>query len=69
MTVENVEVFCEIVKESDGAILINEGSSEHWIPKSQIINMDRTIKNTHRGERDTATIVIPEWLAFKKGLI
>lgn len=68
-TLKGVEILCEIIKETDGAVLIDEGSSEHWIPKSQIININVRVRNTHRGEKDTTTIVIPEWLAYERGLI
>lgn len=68
-TLKGVEIFCEIIRETPNALLINEGDEQCWIPKSQIIDMERTIRNTHRGQHDTATITIPEWMAKAKGLI
>jgi len=50
-----VENFtCEILSESDKAVLVSAFGKEKWLPKSQIERMSR--------QGDTAEIVIPAWL-------
>jgi len=55
------EIDTEILRETELAILVNDGATECWLPKSQI-EYDAEV-----GE--TTTITIPEWLAKGKGLI
>lgn len=62
---ETVEIACEIRYESADALLIFDGQSEHWIPKSQIISHD----SEEDDWSDLTEIEIPRWLAYEKGLI
>lgn len=64
MSDENsVDLDVELIKETDGAILITDGFFEVWILKSQIV------WDEYAQEGDTIEINIPEWLAEQKGLI
>lgn len=59
---EIIEIFGEIRRETNKAILFFDGTKEEWIPKSQI-EYETPNKNKE------TTIEIPEWLAMDKGLI
>jgi N-acetylglucosamine-6-phosphate deacetylase len=53
-----IDIACEIKVETDKAILINDGTKEVWLPKSQVeIN------------REDKEVTMPEWLAKEKELI
>jgi len=63
--VKMVEIYCRLVAETDLAICItDDDETDYWIPKSQID--DETEIMPVDG---TMTLVIPEWLVEKKGLI
>jgi hypothetical protein len=60
-----VEISCHVVHQTDVAVLINDGTGEHWIPK-------KLISDPHEDDIVTGSdteIFIPEWLAMEKGLI
>jgi hypothetical protein len=57
-----VEVTGVIRRETDAAILFDDGTEQVWIPKSQI-------DTTEELGGGLAEITIPEWLAIKKGLV
>ncbi|MBT3259658.1 MAG: hypothetical protein HN366_24850 [Deltaproteobacteria bacterium] len=57
-----VEIFADVPKTTPNAILINDGTQEQWLPRSQI---EIVKMNGYR----QATIHMPVWLARKKGLI
>ncbi len=61
--VKHVEVECSVVRETDHAWLIDNGSHQVWVPTSQISETDE----------DTAgkviSVYLPEWLAIEKGLV
>jgi hypothetical protein len=59
---DEVEIACELVHETDRALLINDGRQEVWVPRSQIL--DQKEKN---GVLESITI--PEWLAEEKDLV
>ena len=59
---EIVEITAEIIKQTDFAILIDDGEVRVWLPKNQIEQIDRVYENC-------AEISIPEWLAEEKELI
>lgn len=50
-----VEISAVIQRQSDKAVLIHDGITKIWLPKSQI-------------EIDGNTVRMPEWLAKAKGL-
>lgn len=56
-----VEVYVEIKRETELAVLVSDGVSEFWLPKSQIEIEHR--KDGH------AEITLPEWLAIDKEII
>ncbi len=52
--------------ETDKAWMVDGGTDERvWLPKSQIMDYS---ENEYKSG-DTIEIEVPEWLAFKKGLI
>lgn len=51
-----IEIACEIVHETDRAVLVNDGDIEVWLPLSQV-------------EVTDASVLLPEWLAEERGLI
>ena len=61
---EMVEVFGKIEATTDVAILINDGTKETWIPLSQITYVEYEYEVGEEVE-----LKIPEWLAYKNGLI
>lgn len=58
----DIEIACEVVGETVRAYLINDGTKQVWIPKSQI-----TDECEEHGK--ITSIFISEWLAKEKGLI
>ena len=60
-----VELSVEYVHETDRAVLISNGSSETWIPKSQLVAFD--VHCYSRGE--AIQITVSEWFATQEGLI
>lgn len=59
---ENIEFCGEVRRESDHALMVYDGKTRVWIPKSQI-KSQRCIKG------DDFEFTIPEWLAREKGII
>ena len=55
-----VDIACQLKHETAKAWLINDGTKDVWIPKSQ---------SEIEGDADRCVITIPEWLAKDKGLI
>lgn len=55
VTIENVTLG----KETDKAILVTIGGTDHWMPLSQVHEIHRTTP---------ASIVVSEWIAKQKGL-
>jgi len=60
-----VDLEVKFIRQTDAAILIDDGFHEVWLPKSQI-NWLLT-KSTSTGHYMTVTL--PEWLAKEKELI
>lgn len=61
-----IEIACEVRRETAMALLIFDGVREVWIAKSQIT--DQCEENGLFGTKITS-IFIPEWLATEKGLV
>ena len=61
MSIDNIELYLDMIRQKPLAILFTDGDTEAWIPKSQILRMKRMGGSTHE-------VVIPEWLAVEKGL-
>lgn len=57
----HVEIACTVKRETDKAVLINDGTRDAWIPKALI--------DLHPEMGDVVTAVMPEWVAKDKGLI
>lgn len=57
-----VEVAVEVRARTDKALLVYDGKSEFWVPRSQISDFT--------GDEDSPeSIFISEWLAKEKGMI
>ena len=60
---EMVTIACKIVRETEKAYLINDGSRKDvWVPKSQC-------KWEPSDAKDEGEMEMPEWIAKDKGLI
>lgn len=59
-----VSMKVSVIRETEKAMLVNDGSVEAWIPKSQLEYDPEYEIDEHGAE--TATISIPEWLAEAK---
>ena len=51
-----VELYCEVEHETEKAILVAVEDKRVWLPKSVV-------------ELEDDMVILPEWLAFEKGLI
>lgn len=63
---KEIEIECTVRAQTAAAILIFDGKTECWIPKSQITDF------TGEGDEPnltTTSIFISEWLATEKGLV
>ena len=58
---EEVEIYVEIVWETENAYKCSDGINQFWLPKSQIMCKEE-VKGGHK-------ITIPHWLAEEKGVI
>ena len=56
-----VRIICTVQHETKNALLIDDGYQEMWLPKS-IIEVAKV-------DGGRVEIVVPEWLASKRGLI
>ena len=59
---KTVEIFVEIKRRAQKAVLVSDGAVEVWLPLS-LIDIEPGNKYNQ------ATITLPEWLAKEKGLI
>lgn len=59
-------VRCRIVHETDKALLIEQGVTQTWIPRSQLDHISKKGKHAKGGFE--AEIEMPEWLADDKGV-
>lgn len=58
----DIEIDVEIQARTTKALLVSNGKTECWVPRSQI--------SDYSGSEDSPeSIFIPEWLALEKGLI
>ena len=57
---ELVDITCFVRMETPRAYLINDGTKEVWVPKSQC--------ELERGDK-MDTVTLPVWLARDKGLV
>jgi hypothetical protein len=56
------EIDLEVIEEREMSVLVTDGDTKVFLPKSQIEIVDSPNPNL-------TTIVMPEWLAKEKGLI
>lgn len=62
---EKIEVSVTFKRETERAVLINDGDKDIWLPKSQIETYE--FCDTEPGE--AIELLVAEWLAKDKGLI
>lgn len=60
--IKEIEFYGDLKRETDDAFLFYDGMYEVWLPKSQVIEYERVTTATYR-------VMVPEWLAKKKGII
>ena len=53
------EIDADVLRSTDKAILVSDGETAKWLPKSQCLEIDAK----------AGKIVIPEWLARDKGFV
>ena len=61
--IEEMELTVHVLDETEKAYKVFDGDTEAWIPKSLIVLVSPT------ANVNVINIVIPEWLAEKKGLV
>lgn len=59
---KQVEIEVEVIRETQAALLVNNGSIEAWVPKSMI-----TDQCEEQGK--ITSIFMSEWMATEKGLV
>lgn len=64
MSSDIIELYVEIRRETDRALLVFDGYHEVWLPKS-MVEVRHEKPNAYRG----AEIWLPGWFAVEKGLI
>lgn len=57
-----IEFYAELRRETEKAFCFFDGAEEIWIPKSQVLKMER-MKGVD------CEVSVPEWLAKQKGII
>lgn len=55
------EITGRIVAETEKAILLEDGTSQQWLPKSKV--------HVEPLKDDLVTVYLPEWLAKEKGYV
>ena len=63
MDKDNFELSVEVVRKTEKAIYIDDGTVKAWVPLSMV----KTEDEIELGK--TITITIPQWLATDKGFI
>lgn len=59
---DSVEITLDVLRETKKAYFVSDGTTETWLPKSQIKDMEHLRNKTY-------AVLMPEWLANKKDLI
>lgn len=62
------DITCELVAETDMAILVTDGDTQDWLPKSQI-EFERRGPTRPNTQRDTLIVTAPQWLLEEKGFV
>ena len=62
---EKIEMSVTFKRETDLAVLINDGDKDIWLPKSQL----GSYEFCDTGPGEVIDIEVAEWLAKEKGLI
>lgn len=60
---KDIEIEVEVRAETPKALLVFDGKTEAWVPKSQILDQCENEMGT------ITSIFISEWLATEKGLV
>jgi len=62
---KRVRVECQIIRETERAILLRQGAIEEWIPRSVCHHIS---KRPSAGDQENAVITMDAWLADDRGL-
>lgn len=57
-----IEFYGDLKRETELAYWFYDGTDLVWLPKSQIVECEHVTTATYR-------VLIPEWLAYEKGII
>ena len=57
-----IDIACNIPHATDKAVLVDDGTTKAWLPKSKI-----EVEPSTDGK--SSIVTMPEWLALEKGLI
>ena len=60
---KEVELWLEVVKYTEKAFYLSDGSKEAWVPKSQLRYTEKPL------EGDAIAFIMPEWIAVDKGFV
>ena len=74
LATDEVEVCVELLRQTDLAILVNDGDRDVWIPKSVIKDppityLEDIIQRAALRAPPSENITIPEWFAIKEEFI
>lgn len=60
---ETVEIDVDrFVRETEKALLVEIDGEQHWLPKSQLLDIDSD-------DNESGTVTVRHWLAVEKGLV
>lgn len=64
----NVKIIVKQLGRTDLAILVSDGRTQAWVPRSHIVEEIKEPAGGILNEDTTVAIVVPEWVAQEKGL-
>lgn len=64
----NVKINVKELGRTDLAILVSDGHTQVWVPRSHIVEEIKEPAGGILNEDTTVAIVVPEWVAREKGL-
>jgi len=64
---EAVEVDVKVIKQQKLAVLVTDGTSQAWVPYSQILDGSEITQHSEPGF--SGVLMLPEWKALALGLL
>ena len=62
-----VEVYLEVVRRTDRALILTDGDKEHLVPQSQVKNPEGHVIGEDLHPRDCGTMKVPRFMAIEAG--